>query len=233
MNSLKRKIIRYLARFFYPQNIFGKSIVSVLKEKKNISVIIDAPCGNGETTYHLSKIKSAKVFGYDISHESINWANETFQMQNLKYESCDIFQVFEKHKKIDVFCVINSFFLLPHQDLLLSHIHNILNDDGLLILILPNIEGKNYRNFLEVQNKNKINTLVLSPSQFNTYFQKHNFRIVKMKGIVYAHFYNRAELKFLSVLSHFYLSLLNYFQSFLKINRPNYYLLVLTKYETI
>lgn len=219
-----------MAKYSYPQNVFGKSIVSELKEKKNISTIVDAPCGNGQTTYDLSKIKHCNTFGYDISQKCIDNAKEFFFKENLRYEMCDIFQVFGKHQKIDVFCLINSLFLLPQQDLLLKNIHEIINDDGCLMLILPNIEGKNYRNFLLKDKKNiNINTLLLNSSQFTDYFAERNFKIKKMKGIVYTHFYNRFDVKLFSVFSHFYLSFLNIIQSFFKIDSPSYFLLELTK----
>ena len=178
-------------------------------------------------------MKETEVFGYDISEISIAHAKEFLKNENLRYEACDIFQVFNKHQNADVFCMINSLFLLPRQDILLLNIHRVLNQDGWFMLIVPNMEGKNYKNFLSDQNNSSINTFVLHPSQFVDYFKDRNFRILKMKGIVYAHFYKRKDVKLFSVFSHFYLLFLNKVQSLLRINQPNYFLLVLIKNEKI
>jgi len=227
---MKDYLIKQLSRFFYPQYIFGKEIYNFIKEQKGIKLIIDAPCGNGETTYHISRYSSALVYGYDISNEAICIAKKYFTRKNLTFEVSDVFSVFQKHKNIDVFCLINSLFLLPNQDDLLKQIYNSLSKDGFLILILPNIESINYKKFINDESNKKINTLTLSKSEFNHFFSKYGFEIIRIKPIVYAHLYGRKDIKFLSVFSHLYLILLNFIQTFLKIGTPSYFLLVAKKF---
>src|ERR1051326_3701074 len=206
---MSKNLIKHIASYFYPQNIFARSILYELKRKDGIHVIIDAPCGNGETSFHLSKIKNAKVFAYDISETSINNAKNHFAAKNLFFESCDILNVFEKIQQCDVFCLINSFFLLPKQELILSSIHKILNKDGLLMMILPNIVAKNYVHFLKHETNKTVNNFLLGKKDFTSYFNKNGFQVKKEKGIIYTHYYGRKDTQWLSVFSHFYLTFLN------------------------
>lgn len=225
-----KKLTKYFAPHFYPQNVFGKAICAELKNKDNINIIIDAPCGNGETTFHISKkIIHAEVFGYDISPECIQNAKRNFQRTNLKFAVSDIFNIFENHKRCDVFCVVNSLFLLPNPDLLLQSIYKILPSDGWLIVIVPNIEGANYKSFLSTEANRNINRFVLNKNEFNSFFLKYGFKVKTEKGIVFAKIYGRVITKYLSVFSHFYLSFLNAIYSIFKLNSPNYFLLTLTK----
>lgn len=227
--EVKSIIIKWTAKYHYPQYVFGKSISKemLLMDKDNITCIVDAPCGNGEVAYHLSYSLKRRVFAYDISEECIKMASLHFSNPLTVFEKLDIRFMEIKHQQIDVWCIVNSLFLFKDAGNILQTAYKVLKDDGWLILILPNVEGKNYKNFCKLY-KNE-NVFTLRRHEFEHFFLKTGFKIIKEKGIVYAHFYGRKELKFLSVLSNFYLIFMNYIQSIFKVWAPNYYLLVLKK----
>lgn len=140
----------------YPQFEFAKEIIRLINPNHN-ALLIDAPCGNGETTYILSSIEKTKVFGYDISKHSIENAKYKFQRKNLEYKVADIFEVFKNHSGVDYFCMINSLFLLDKQNEIIENIHKVLTDKGNVFFIIPNINSINYINFKK--NNQHVNSL--------------------------------------------------------------------------
>lgn len=221
---MKRRIIKIMSRYFYPQNIFAKSILKHLTFSKTEQVLIDAPCGNGETSWHFSKKRKLKVMGYDLDHVSIENAKANYQAHNLKFEVKNIFDVITNQQHANYFCIINSLFLLHKPEEVLQKLSVNIQRNGLLFVIVPNIEGKNYKYF----NKSNegVNKLILKPHQFEGYFKDNGFIVKKIEPIVHAHSYGRKDVKLFSVFSHFYLTFLNYFQTKYSIDTPNYYLIV-------
>jgi len=224
---LKEKIIKYFARYFYPQNIFANYIISELDQLDDEKYLVDAPCGNGETSWHFSKRSKLNVIGVDNNEESIYRAKFNFNSNNLNYILGDIIEETNKLESFDYYCVINSLFLLNDVEVLLNNVYAKINEKGKLFVILPNIDGKNYKWF-NLRNKN-YNKLKLKKEEFAAYFNLFKFHVVKVNPIAYAHHYGRIDTKLLSIFSHFYLRILNYFQSILHIGSPNYFLIVCEK----
>lgn len=225
---MKQKLIARIARIIYPQQSFSAAILRFLRNNTNPNrLIIDAPCGNGETTFGLSHLKNSEVFGYDISATSIQTAKRNFSAPNLHFETCDIFSVFDKHPQIDCFCMINSLFLLPKQNLLLQKVHQSLTEKGYLILILPNIDGPNYIRFKK-GNPN-VNTLELRENEFKTFFASHHFNLVSTQGIAFVPMYGRKDVRLFSIFAPIYLNFLNFLYSFIPAKKPNYFFLALNK----
>jgi SAM-dependent methyltransferase len=216
----------------YPQTVFSSSIRKYLftKSVNNDFLIIDAPCGNGETTYSLSKNNQVKVFGYDLSEKSIRHANETYKRSNLTFECCTILEVFNKHPSVDFFCLINSFFLLPDRDRILKNIHALLASSGELVLVIPNIKGVNYLNFKKTNPL--VNLIELDCDGFIRYVQSFGFKLEHKQAICYANLYGRKELTYFSIVAPLYLRCLNSIMTFLKTGTPSYFLLAFNKHET-
>ena len=220
---MKEKIIEYFSRHFYPQNIIAKAIIQDLN-KNSSQILIDAPCGNGETTWHFSNLKNLDVFGYDHDLQSINIAKKRFKANNLFFLQEDILLINNHQKKVDYFCMINSLFLFSDPKAVLKSAKNMMNKKGLLFVILPNVRGKNYKWFIKNDNKNKLELL---NETFEDYFNDLGFEILKTKYLAYTHHYGRSDIKLFSLFSHIYLRILNTFQTCFKIGPPNYYLLIL------
>jgi 2-polyprenyl-3-methyl-5-hydroxy-6-metoxy-1,4-benzoquinol methylase len=223
---MKNQLIKFLSRHFYPQTVF----VSSIKKYINISsqgLLIDSPCGNGETSWGFATNKHLSVFGYDIDEVSIETAQSRFNAPNLRFKACDIFEAISLHNNVDYFCIINSLFLLPDPKRIIEAVKNSLNDNGILFVIIPNIEGKNFKWFSS--NGNQVNKLILAKNEITPYFNSFGLKVKCIESIVFTNNYGRKDIKLFSVFSHFYLSLLNKIQTFFKIGQPNYFLIVIGK----
>ncbi len=227
MSALKNKLSNYIAKHIYPQTIFAQAILSQIN-KNEPCTILDAPCGNGETSWHLATLKKAKVNGYDIDETSIRNAQKNFVAPNLTYATQDIHTALTLLTNVNYVCVINSLFLLPNPETIVTKAHNALAKGGKLFIILPNTEGKNYTYFKQ-SGQDYVNTLVLNYNQINNWFTTLNIPVSSINPIAYAHHYNRKDTTIMSVGAHFYLALLNYIQTKFKIGQPNYFLITLDK----
>lgn len=220
-----------LNKLQYPQVVFASSIVSELKRivilKNKTSNIIDIPCGNGETSYELSKLKNVKVEGYDIVENCIKNAKKSYQNDNLVFEQGNIFDILEKKSNIDALCIINSFFLLPNRIELLHLIVNSINESGQIYFIIPNINGVNYLNFKKTNISP--NFIELSLIDFENLLKMSGIELIKHQAICYANVYGRRELKLLSRLAPYYLLVMNFFMTRFRIGTPSYYLVICKK----
>lgn len=226
---MKQRIVKLIAKHFYPQNIFANAILQKVSTGGGKKILVDAPCGNGETSARLASNKSLIVFAYDLSENSIEAAKKNFTSENLRFETSNIFDVFSKHDKVDYFCIINSLFLLPHPENVLKNAAGCLTKNGLLFVIIPNIYGRNYSWFKK--NHAGINKLELDLKSLPSYFEQQGLHVISVEPLAFAHNFGRKDVKFLSVFAHFYLRALNAVQSLLSIGEPNYYLVVSKKNE--
>jgi 2-polyprenyl-3-methyl-5-hydroxy-6-metoxy-1,4-benzoquinol methylase len=215
-----------LLKYNYPQIVFAKQIASLLKSNSS-SIIIDCPCGNGETSYNLQKFSHAKVKAFDISDTSIAIAKQNFISGRLSYEVSTIENVLDKEKKFDTFCIINSLFLLENYDFILRSLQaSARQNKADVFIIIPNTEGNNFKWF-QAKNANE-NKLILKEGEIESFFAKYEFKTKLVKPICFAHHYGRKDVKLFSVFWSFYLGFLNRIQTLFKIGKANYFLIALT-----
>jgi len=224
---MKDKIVDLVSSHFYPQNIFAKSILKKIEAPDSIKILIDAPCGNGETSYLFSRNKKLKVLAFDIDAGSIQTAKRRFKANNLEFNQAGIFEVIKGCDSVNYFCIINSLFLLPQPEKILEEIRDLMNANAQLYIIVPNTKGKNFKHFS--RDNNEVNKLILSEEELTPYFSKLNFKINGITSIAFTHNYGRKDVKLFSIFSHFYLTFLNVFQTLFKLGQPNYFLISLNK----
>lgn len=223
---MKNKIVKWFARFYYPQNIFGESIISSLKKRGVFpELIIDAPCGNGETSFHLSKMENVKVQAYDLDRDSIAAARANFGQNNIQFEEKDIHSLVAELNEISVFCMINSLFLLPDQRGLLKNIASKLTQNGLLFVIIPNINSENYKEF--IRHNPDVNSLEFDVKDAQTVFE--DFKVSGYRPLAFVKIFNRSDLKYMSLFSHLYLRIASFINGAFGWQKPSYYLLELEK----
>lgn len=231
MKKIKRFLKRLLLRYSYPRFLFAKQINLRVRERKfEGNLIIDAPCGAGLTSYWLAeKNQFAQVVGVDNNVVEINSISDDFKRENLRFEAADIYQMLDNQKqKATVFCLINSLFLLPDNSLLIQKINNVLYNEGQLFLIIPNIDGQNYKNFMKTEERT-INIYEYTVKSLVEFMTKNGFSHVYTAPVARAYFYGRKELKYLSFLSPLYLYGLNFIQNILKSGEPSYWLVEFSK----
>jgi len=217
-----------LLKYNYPQVIFGKEIINYLTSSgKKYNTIIDCPCGNGETSWHLSHVNNAKVIAADISESSIHNAKQNFSAPNMDFRVNTLEAILESEKKFDAFCIINSLFLLGDYDQILKQLFAGCRDNkAKAVIIIPNTEGKNFKWF-QSRNKNE-NKLIITEHEIKPFFTEYGFKIEAVRPICYTHHYNRKDVKLFSVFWSFYLRFLDGFQTAFKIGKPNYFLIALS-----
>ena len=226
-----KKPLAFLSAYFYPQRVFALSIARDMKTKtvlnKTDRILIDAPCGFGETASLMADKLKCRVIGYDISENAIKTAQERYASGNARFYCSDIIQAIKGDEKMDVMCIINSLFLITEYDKLLKEIYQRLNDDGIMYVIVPNVHSPNY--LFYKKNNPSVNILEFTREQINDFFKGYGFKAGSVEGIVFTSFYNKPLLRKLSVFSHFILLALNFVQTQLKMGEPSYFLIKAAK----
>ena len=232
---MKAFLKKQLHRYKYPQYLFAKKINERIHCMKleNDKIIIDAPCGGGETSYWLAKEnQSAQVFGFDIDELRIKTIPGYLKNKNLHFAFADIYNMPDIQKeKVAVFCLINSLFLLPDNSLLIKKLTQVIYNGGHLFLIIPNIDGQNYKNFMKTED-NHINIYEYSVKSLIDFVSQYGFSHVYTAPLAYAHFYGRKELKYFKVFFSLYLHLLNIIQTIFKAKQPSYWLVEFKKMDS-
>lgn len=184
----------------YPQREFAEAIVHALRAfrppDEGTGHLLDAPCGNGETTYWLAKnFPHYHVLGSDLDASKIACAQQIFRCDNLRFETSDIFDLLRKTPRLDVFCLINSLFMLPRADELLRLVAEKMDSQSLLLCIIPNTESRNFGTFQQLCPD--VNQLIIRPPEIDSYFRQYGLRMEQAEGIVFQRFYGLRWLKLL------------------------------------
>jgi len=118
----------HLARYFFSTQLVKNKIV------------LDAGCGSGYGSYILSKHGQAKkIYGIDISKESISYAKEYYQYKNINFKLGDIKKLKKtKDKSIDITTAFEVIEHIYKQNEFLQQIKRVLKKNGLLIVSTPN-----------------------------------------------------------------------------------------------
>ncbi|MFX0139059.1 MAG: class I SAM-dependent methyltransferase [Candidatus Hodarchaeota archaeon] len=114
---------------------------------KNLKVL-DNGCGTGYGTYFLAKNNVKEIIGIDISKKSIEYAQEKYNANNLKFKQMNSLSL---DLTDDYFDAVISFDVIEHidekhQKKYLSEIIKVIHDDGFLIIGNPNAELSREKN---------------------------------------------------------------------------------------
>lgn len=186
----------------YPQSLFIQSILTRIPV--GVQQIIDAPCGRGYTSSELaSYFEGVAVTGVDISQEYISFAEKNFITSNLTFQQNDIQNLVEEADVFDVFCLINSLFLLPNPQNILKGISEKLKSHSRLFLVIPNAESANFSRYQKMFPK--VNTFILKEKQYDDFFTSVGLQIIHKEGIARIPFFGRWDIKFLYPIRDRYL----------------------------
>ena len=148
--------LRFWRYYRYPAHHWAADISQILTQTSmGDAAIIDAPCGDGIISYWLIKRGIRHRYElYDISERTIGVARrmadwkKTRQLE-LHIEPLDIHQVPLGHGTEDIWLLINSLYLLPEIDQLLSRMRSRADDHRRVPLRhqcqLPTIRGGDSR----------------------------------------------------------------------------------------
>jgi len=216
----------------YPQREFAEAIAVALTRHRpfdgGTGHLLDAPCGSGETTFWLARhFPRYTVLGSDLDASKIARAERLFLRDNLGFETADIFDLLRKTPCLDIFCLINSLFLLPKPDELLRLAAEKMNSQSLLLCIVPNTVSHNFQTFQRL--RPDVNLLKINRSDIPSFFKQHGLLTEQVEGIVFQPFYGLRWLRLLGSLRHRLLRWRHLHQSQVPGAEACYWLVVLKK----
>jgi len=101
-------------------------------------IVLDIACGSGYGTKMLSK-KAKKVYGADISEESISYAKKKYKNRNITYYVADATNIkFLKDESVDVVTSFETIEHIPKYKIFLREVKRVLKKDGIAIISTPN-----------------------------------------------------------------------------------------------
>lgn len=205
-------------KLVYIRYLINLRIVKNLLKPFKGQIILDAGCGDGRFCYEMKK-ENVRIAGVDYSEKAIGFAKAfspeiEFYVQDLK--NLD----FPK-KKFDQIVMIETLeHLIPEEiPAVLENIHNVLKDDGTLIITTPskNVElsEKHYQHFTRDTLKDTLKDyfeIIKIIGQFKIEFQKKIFM-----GIGWILYPLNNKIK---VIRKFYKIIENYCQKHLEKCKP-------------
>ncbi|HMX41359.1 MAG TPA: class I SAM-dependent methyltransferase [Saprospiraceae bacterium] len=216
----------------YPQREFAEAVAAVLQSPPFVRIaeaaeeLVDVPCGSGATTWLLARaLPHAQVLGVDRDEGLIAGAKRTFRLPRLRYEVADIQQFVEGRQRVGICCLINSLFLLHEAEGLLRALASKMGSGGLLLCILPNVEGSNYAEFQRL--RPEVNLFELKKADFADYFARCGWAVALTQGIVFQRFYGLWWPRWLGPLRAAALRWLHLRKSHTAEAEPCYYLLAM------
>jgi len=125
-----------------PEEIFGGSLAAHLKRYDFVKqfcankVVLDAACGVGYGSYYFAEV-AKEVIGVDISEESIIYAKEHYQRENIQFKPMDVHNLEFCDKYFDVVCSFETLEHLDYPEKYLAEVKRVLNKGGIFIISTP------------------------------------------------------------------------------------------------
>lgn len=100
--------------------------------------LLDVGCGFGYFVKKILKYPDWQVYGYEISKLAVDFANNKLNLENIycgKVENANF-----KEKYFDIITLWDVIEHIPDPRSMLSYLHKILKDDGILFIHTPNVK---------------------------------------------------------------------------------------------
>ena len=110
------------------------------KQLQNDAEILDVGCGNGIIARALGK-NGFNVYGIDVSEKAIEKARELNECKNVHFDSINAEELVAEKKQYHAVICSEVLEHLHEPSRLLGVINEILYDDGILIVTVPNGKG--------------------------------------------------------------------------------------------
>lgn len=132
------------------ENPIIKSMLPDLKGKS----ILDLGCGDGNMSAYFMDNGAKRVYGIDISENMINEANKLYADENRKFEVIKMEDISQINEKFDIVYSSLAFHYVEDFDKLLTDIHSLLNENGVLIFSQENpVESASIFNREDLKNR--------------------------------------------------------------------------------
>ncbi|MCC6818893.1 MAG: methyltransferase [Bacteroidia bacterium] len=212
----------------YPQNIWAKNIILILRELnlENDTAIVDAPCGNGIIAYFVKKaFPNRNVYALDLSVNQLNSPYLKSPDVKINIKQADVFN--EKIKgENNIWLLINSLYCLPDKYLL---IENNRSQYKYILALVPDVDSDNF-SFFTKQNPNFQNPSKMTLNETIQFFHDTGYELINTvkTTMISFHKWNEKLVKFKIpfTLRNFIFFLLNKLSFF---GKPKYHILVLKR----
>ena len=140
---------RMVPEFHKNHSIYGEHYIRYEATKSVVSdkVVLDIACGSGYGTKIIAS-SAKKVFGVDVSQESIDYATEHFNAKNIDYLCGDGESIPLADASVDVVVSFETIEHIKDYKTFMKEVSRVLKKDGLLLLSTPNelefAEGNHY-----------------------------------------------------------------------------------------
>src|SRR5262245_23976798 len=106
---------KFCRRNRYPHDVFARAIAARLRNRPELArgLIVDIPCGSGESAIQLARMLDCSVRGVDLSPEFIRNAASLAGSEDVRFEIGDIYEYLAAASYIDILCILNSLPCLP------------------------------------------------------------------------------------------------------------------------
>jgi ubiquinone/menaquinone biosynthesis C-methylase UbiE len=137
--TLENDFERMIPEFHKGSIIYGEHIVrydSAATVVKDL-VVLDIASGSGYGTQIIAK-NAKKVYGVDVSEESIAYAKEYFGAPNIEYLVGGGEQIPLEDNSVDVVVSFETIEHIKDYEQFMAEVNRVLKPDGLLVLSTPN-----------------------------------------------------------------------------------------------
>ena len=172
---LKNDYERMVPEFHRGSNIYGEHIVRYYSAQTLVEnkIVLDIASGSGYGTKLLSE-KAKKVYGIDVSSDSVEYARQNYHAKNVKYIVGDGESISLKDNSVDVVVTFETIEHIKDYKTFLQEISRVLKPDGLLLISTPNdlefAEG-NHFHLHEFEYEELKNLLLQFYKYVDSYFQ--------------------------------------------------------------
>jgi hypothetical protein len=167
-----------LSYYYYPQYRWAKRLAQLLRRYLTpATTVVDAPSGDGVISYWL--LESGRFRNsfelYDRSPELIAKAAElrTVASGELTIAPCDIGAIPIGDRTADLWLLINSLYLLPDIDQLLTRMRPRFQT---VVGVFPYLDRENYRRYLQFSERWD-NANAMTDRQTIDFFARHGYRL--------------------------------------------------------
>ncbi|MBD3276576.1 MAG: methyltransferase domain-containing protein [Candidatus Marinimicrobia bacterium] len=149
LNNIKENLKEYIWERIFPGTVFCTLQPFLIhmdryrfasEHIQDSHIVVDAACGIGYGTKFLSRF-SDKIFGIDISEESIRMARKYYNSENIQWKIDDVLDLSLQDNIVDIFTSMETFEHINPPEKLLSEISRVLNNEGVAFISTPNGES--------------------------------------------------------------------------------------------
>ena len=126
------------SKILSPMRIENLARFNFFRSLANGSLLLDLGCGAGEGTFYLAKDEERQVYGADLDHDALVYAQQLYQNQNAKFIQMNAEQIAFMGECFDGVVSVEVIEHIPDPNAYLAEVWRILRKDGVFVLTTPN-----------------------------------------------------------------------------------------------